>query len=268
MKLDALADRILEYTRALGLPWTYALHRNPYALAGLCWGLPIPVVSVLVVQWATGTPVTLSACLARFLSHGIFIVLALHPLIFAVLFGAFGTVREQQARRIDGLIRQLESLAATDGLTGLLNQREFDRCLRELREPYALALVDLDFLKRVNDTHGHAQGDLALCHLAGLLKRNARSNDLVGRTGGDEFGLLLPGARPEEARQVCERVRAAIAGTPCPMVAGAGSLPLTVSVGLALSGIPVRDPKRVLEEADKALYRAKAEGRDRVCVSA
>ncbi len=127
--VETLTDRVREYCQALGTPWTYALHRNPYAMAGFLWGLPVPIVSVVLVQWAAGGPLSWEGCCRRLLTHPIFLVFAVHPFLFAVLFGAFGTIREHKERRIRGLIRHLEGRAETDGLTGLYNQRNFHDAL-------------------------------------------------------------------------------------------------------------------------------------------
>ena len=265
-----LAARALEYCRALGTPWTYALHRNPYAVAGFLWGLPIPVLAVILAQWTSGRPVTPVSCWDRAFSHPVFLVLALHPLLFAALFGAFGTVREWKERRIQGLIAELESLAVTDGLTGLVNQRHFHALLVEAARAgtSSVLLLDLDRLKPLNDAHGHAQGDAALKHVAAQIRGHVLPGELACRAGGDEFAVLLKGKGMEAALPLAERIRAGIAAAPCPRADGQGTLPLTVSVGVApvVHGAPTA--QEALADADRALYQAKSGGRNRVATPA
>ena len=261
-----LAARVLEYRKALATPWTYALHRNPYAMAGFLWGLPIPLFAVVLVQWASGQPLTPGCCLGRAVSHPVFLVLALHPFLFAVLFGAFGTVREWKERRILGLVAEMEALAVTDGLTGLVNQHHFHTLLVEAAKSSgaAVLLLDLDHLKPINDTHGHAQGDAALKHVANLIRGHVRPGEVGARAGGDEFAVLLKGKGLEAAVPLADRLRAEIAATPCPRTDGKGTLPLTVSIGVALVAPKAATAQEALAEADKALYKAKSSGRNRV----
>ncbi|AVT00140.1 GGDEF domain-containing protein [Paracidovorax avenae] len=166
--------------------------------------------------------------------------------------------------------QELENLAVRDPLTGLYNRRRFDEALqaysarcRELGQRFALMIVDADHFKRVNDTHGHQTGDAVLRHLAGLITGCVRSTDFVARFGGEEFVVLMPEPRDrEEGRLVAEKIRLAVGHAPFP---GVGHL--TVSIGLAFchgGGEPLAS---ILERADKALYQAKGEGRDRVCVA-
>ena len=269
--VETLADRVREYCRALGTPWTYALHRNPYAVAGFLWGLPVPIVAVALVQWAAGKPLTLGDCCGRLFSHPVMLVLAAHPLIFAILFGAFGTIRERKERHIQGLMAQLEVLAQVDGLTGLVNQHHFYRLLPEMAsagahrgEIASIVMIDLDGLKALNDSHGHAQGDEVLRHVGMLIRKHVRQGDVAARTGGDEFAVFMPRTKPEEAAALVERLRAEIAATPCPKASGEGTLSVSVSMGVADVPAPAASTQEILARADKALYRAKAEGRNRV----
>ena len=268
---ESLSERVAEYWKALRTPWTYALHRNPYAISGFLWGLPIPVFSVVLAQWAARDPVTFGGCCARLLSHPVYLVLAAHPLLFAVLFGAFGTIRESQSRRIQKLIRRLEDKAHTDGLTGLVNQRTFQETLplwvQEAArdgQPIALVMIDLDGLKPINDTHGHAQGDLVLRQIGRLIGAQARTTDLAARTGGDEFALVLPRTTGPQAVAIAERLRKEVAAADCESVDGTTRLPVTVSIGVAVASAADKSSKELLKASDRALYRAKAEGRNRV----
>ncbi len=268
---SSLRDRIREYSQALCTPWTYDLLRNPYAVSGFLWGLPIPLVTIVLVQWTSGGPVTPAACARRLLSHPVFWLLAAHPLLFAVLFGAFGTIRERQARHIQSLIAELQNLAKTDWLTGLLNQRHFHKRLPDLvaagatrGKPASLVMIDLDGLKALNDLHGHAQGDEVLKAVGGVIRRHCRDTDLAARTGGDEFMIFMPDTLPAHAAASAERLRAEIAATPCRRVDDAGRLSVTVSIGVAPVPAHAGPVAEMIAPADRALYRAKAEGRNRV----
>ncbi|GAB6197023.1 two-component regulator propeller domain-containing protein [Lysobacter xanthus] len=164
-----------------------------------------------------------------------------------------------------------ERLARTDALTQLANRRALDQALEqglaELAQghPMSLLLVDVDGFKPINDLHGHAAGDVALQAVAGVIAVHAREQDVAARWGGDEFALLLVGCPMDDALGVAERIRAAVAAIDCsPFAPG---LAISASVGVACGGIvPGVPPVRTLvPRADEALYRAKREGRNRVC---
>jgi diguanylate cyclase (GGDEF)-like protein len=171
------------------------------------------------------------------------------------------------------LHQQLRAAARTDAKTGLLNaaawQREAEAEIgRSLRSGAALAvlLVDIDHFKRVNDTHGHLVGDQVLAALADALREQVRAGDMVGRFGGEEFVVLLSGADAAEASKVAERLREQVGDT-ATMTASAEVI-VTVSIGAAVLGVHGEDLPGLLAAADLALYRAKAAGRDRVCLPA
>jgi diguanylate cyclase (GGDEF)-like protein len=196
----------------------------------------------------------------------------------------FRAVAEQAAGPIElGLVHRqlrlantrLERLSREDPLTGLANRRQFDRTLElEWRRserhklPLALALVDLDHFKAYNDGLGHPQGDRCIREVARLLRAGAqRANDLVGRYGGEEFLLLLPGTDAAQAARVVEGVRAELARRAIPHPAAPGGV-VTFSAGVA-SCVPVAGEKslQLVARADAALYRAKSDGRDRVVLA-
>jgi len=175
------------------------------------------------------------------------------------------------------LMRRIEELAQTDGLTGLFNRRHFmeifslelDRC-RRYKKPLSLAIMDIDHFKKVNDAYGHPAGDQVLAALGKEFTASLRSSDTVGRMGGEEFGMLLPEANGEDACAVCFRLKEAIAKNQFP-VGNASSpegetfLSVTVSIGVACATPDAAAPERLLfEQADKALYCAKNNGRNRV----
>ncbi|MFT4179799.1 MAG: GGDEF domain-containing protein [Thermomonas sp.] len=168
---------------------------------------------------------------------------------------------------------EIYQLATHDALTELYNRRHFiemadkeiARALRHQR-PLALCIIDVDLFKPVNDRYGHACGDEVLRQIAALVLRHARSEDLAARIGGEEFALLLPECELDTAQACAERLREA--------VAAAAFLPdgeprqITVSIGVAALGPRHGSRNNLMVAADSALYRAKSEGRNRVCTDA
>ena len=128
-----------------------------------------------------------------------------------------------------------------------------------------MLLADVDHFKRVNDTYGHLTGDAVLRTLAAEMRQQVRESDLVGRFGGEEFAILLDGTTAEEACRVAERIRrgaGVVKVLTKDMIVG-----VTVSIGVAVLGSHGADLSELLESADRALYRAKRTGRDRVCLA-
>ncbi|HXT91865.1 MAG TPA: GGDEF domain-containing protein [Trebonia sp.] len=167
---------------------------------------------------------------------------------------------------------QLKAQARTDPKTGLLNagawQGEADLAVaraRRRRESLAVLLVDIDHFKVVNDTHGHLTGDAMLRTLAAEMRQQVRESDLVGRFGGEEFAILLTGTTTEEASSVAERIRQGSGVVR--VLTNDAFVGVTVSIGVAVLGGQGDDLSELLKAADKALYRAKRTGRDRVCLA-
>jgi diguanylate cyclase (GGDEF)-like protein len=167
--------------------------------------------------------------------------------------------------------RRYQELATTDPLTGLRNRRYFQDRLREecarsdrTDHPLSLIMVDLDHFKAVNDAWGHPVGDEALAHAARLISGSVRACDVACRVGGEEFAVLCPGARAEEAYRVAERVRRALEQSP--LVVKGQEVAVTGSLGLA-SRESDSGTEDLVRQADLALYRAKAAGRNRVEVA-
>ncbi len=167
---------------------------------------------------------------------------------------------------------RLEHLATTDPLTALLNRRALaDRLTTEMERALrydgtvALLLIDLDHFKRVNDTHGHLVGDAVLRDVAALLTEAVRASDLVGRYGGEEFLVVLPEADDDGAAAFAERVRERVAAHEFRPWDDGRSLRMTASIGVAtFPAARIESVVDLLGRADAALYRAKADGRDRV----
>ncbi|HYD71198.1 diguanylate cyclase [Azospirillum sp.] len=169
---------------------------------------------------------------------------------------------------------ELRHLATTDPLTGLANRRQFlaaaERELVRVRRydrPATVLMFDIDHFKRINDTHGHAAGDEALRHVAAVCRDLLRETDIVGRLGGEEFGILLPETDVPSAREAAERLRLALARAEIPRPDG-GTLRLTASIGIAACMPGDAGIEQALSRADDALYHAKANGRNRVEVKA
>jgi len=160
---------------------------------------------------------------------------------------------------------QLQALASKDELTGALNRRAIMGVLEDALQAGlapTVALMDLDHFKQVNDSHGHLAGDDVLRRFVRGAARTLRADDRLGRYGGEEFLLVLATSQPETARCVADRVRTAATGEAWDEVAA--GLRVTVSIGLATAR-PGEGTEQLLQRADAALYRAKAEGRNRVC---
>jgi diguanylate cyclase (GGDEF)-like protein len=166
--------------------------------------------------------------------------------------------------------KRLELLSITDGLTKLHNHRHFqDELARAFEEsqryqrPLSLAMIDIDFFKKFNDTHGHAVGDDVLKRGAALLKSSVRSTDLVARYGGEEFAVMMPETALEDAIAFAEKIRGMVETTS--LDTQVGPLNITISLGVAsVPGSRIRSAKELIVAADKALYRAKKNGRNQV----
>lgn len=186
---------------------------------------------------------------------------------YAVLLGLILMLFE----RLDQLHGKLRRLSYTDGLTGLANRRRAMEVLdnevarqRRTGQTLALVLIDADHFKQVNDQHGHDMGDKVLRTLGSLLMACVRSpTDVACRLGGEEFALILPDTRREQAEALCQRLRENLARVR--FGAGEHAFKLTLSMGVA-EGSSL-DAGQLLNRADQQLYRAKQQGRDRVCVA-
>ena len=165
------------------------------------------------------------------------------------------------------LLEQVQRLAATDGLTKIANRRTFESTLeREVAratrsaEHVSLVMVDIDYFKQLNDTHGHQAGDEVLRNVAAALSCECRDFDTPARYGGEEFAVILPGCGPDEAIDIAERLRLAVSAAPA-------VVPITASAGVATYPSHAGDADTLVRAADEALYRSKHSGRNRTTMS-
>jgi two-component system, cell cycle response regulator len=166
--------------------------------------------------------------------------------------------------------RRLAQLSITDGLTNLYNHRHFqDELAKHFTEsarygrPLSLALIDIDLFKKVNDTWGHAVGDLVLKKVAALFKESMRHSDLAARYGGEEFGVIMPETEMEQAIIFAEKIREMVENT----IIETEELTVRVTVSIGVSSVPhptIDTPMKLIEDADESLYRAKEHGRNQV----
>jgi diguanylate cyclase (GGDEF)-like protein len=188
----------------------------------------------------------------------------------------------ERTRELSAAVAELEQLALRDGLTGLYNHRYFQEYLdmelsRARRHAHALSLlfIDVDQFKLYNDRHGHPAGDRLLRRLSDLLiggresgtPVGKRKSDVVARYGGEEFVMVLPETELAGAAIKAERLRAAIAGQPFEHAAEQPNGCVSVSIGVATFPLHAAERQGLIDAADRALYRAKHEGRNRVCAA-
>lgn len=182
-----------------------------------------------------------------------------------------GVTRDVTERRI--FQQQLEQQAHADSLTGLNNRGHFlqlaelelGRAVRYHNE-LSIFMLDIDFFKQINDTHGHKAGDRVLVKLAEVCRNTLREVDIIGRLGGEEFAMLLPETSEVEAAEVAERLRVSIESTEVPIESG---VPIRITVSIGVASLRSKDDNLdlLLSKADGALYDAKHQGRNRVCVA-
>ena len=210
------------------------------------------------------------------------LLFAIGVLLFAAMFfGVFfiyPLIRKQaldegKLRRMTASLsaksQTLEQAALTDALTGIQNRRYFDDALKEyliefrrIEKPIGLMILDLDHFKQINDTYGHHVGDEVLKAVGKCLKDLTRYHDVVARLGGEEFAIIVPNIDGELLQKLAERVRRAISALP--ITSGNIRLTITTSVGLAIWDRR-ETAEQFVERADKMLYEAKRQGRNRVC---
>jgi diguanylate cyclase (GGDEF)-like protein len=192
-------------------------------------------------------------------------------LVVGAVGAGFSAMRANRARNM--LLAELRRASTTDELTQLPNRRHFlARLAEELAgaqrhgTPLAVAILDVDHFKRINDTYGHAAGDLVLKETAAVLRAATRAEEMIGRIGGEEFAVVMPATAVHAARRACERLRAAQNGRAFTLPSGA-TVRVTLSGGVAIAqpGEPIQ---QLMARADNALYQAKRQGRDRIRLAA
>ncbi|MEO9273991.1 GGDEF domain-containing protein [Marinomonas sp. 5E14-1] len=190
-------------------------------------------------------------------SRGFWLIITV---IFSMFFGRFFSQKHTE------LTDQLKDENLHDHLTGLLNRRglelHFDKALESVSEtsPLTLMLIDVDYFKKINDEHGHDVGDACLVEVASTLKESLRKNDIIARFGGEEFIIALPNTFKIEATVIAENIRQTISEG----VYSSLKLPLTITLGLTETTQENDLILKVIKRADKALYRGKDKGRNRL----
>jgi diguanylate cyclase (GGDEF)-like protein len=226
------------------------------SIAGTPWRVVIAAPSRFVFQAVRGP--------AQWVPWILFVAFALLGLCALAMFDRLIASRQ----RLTKLNHELDRLARIDSLTEIHNRRHIEEALRAAlgsarrhHSDLALLLVDIDRFKDFNDSHGHLAGDRALRHVAAQLADSLRVEDVVGRWGGEEFIVVLPGTDTECAVMVAERLRARVASNEV-LLSDAESCPLTVTIGV--SCWEGEDAEDLINRADTALYRGKADGRNLV----
>lgn len=246
--------------RPLSMAWTRALEG-----AGMSVGAPLGWLLIRKLQGvATGRELAEHASLYLYMLLGTL-----------GAFGVFGFLLGRSADRLAELTTRLSTMALTDSLTGLRNARYFHARLNEeyaesqrTGVPLALALLDLDHFKRINDQHGHPAGDVVLATVANAIASVTRKGETEARVGGEEFAVLLQESTGSAGAEAADRVRAAIAAAESRHPGSPKIIRVTASAGVAsTSDLDVQGPEDLYRAADRALYRAKREGRNRTVVA-
>ena len=262
--------RIVGMTLALAWPMVHGLvlirrhARRPsppsFRVVAAFLAATVGVLLVRAANQVVGTPVE-SIVAVHPTQIALHLLATLAPVATALGFALMVATRLQD---------ELAEAANTDPLTGLANRRRVEALARPWIEdpqaPLCALMIDVDHFKRVNDRFGHDAGDEALVWLGSHLRVQARATDLVGRLGGEEFVMLLPGTTAPEAAVLAERLRATVAAMPMSFAAH-GDWPLTISVGVAPRTPGDTDVRDLLRRADDAMYAAKRGGRNRVVLA-
>ncbi|WP_300672897.1 GGDEF domain-containing protein [Desulfoluna sp.] len=251
------------------LAWRYIL-----AAAGLISVLCLAILTLWGGRtWADLFPLILLLCVVNGLGFALFIQMARWRRQRFFEMEAIQRSNESLRRDVEErneINRHLEHLAITDSLTGVGNRRKFLEVAEMERRRacrygvfFSLVMLDIDYFKKVNDRYGHEGGDIALCELTRVVEKQLRCSDLLVRLGGEEFAILLPETRQDEAWMLAERVRQQVAAHV--IHTGVLRFSLTVSMGVTEVQIDQEDSvKGMLNRADAALYKAKSRGRNRV----
>lgn len=257
---------------------------NPSALYGTLGIVTTGVICGLQTRCTLGPwnkwLVMIMSCLAVYTSILVGLLpplqvarILVHYWAFTFLAGAVTHSFAMYLKRTREIHKQLEEYSTTDFLTGLTNVRQFRTKLDELIRradkhgvQLSLIVMDVDHFKTINDTYGHTAGDEVLMELSAVLKDCCRSYDVISRNGGEEFSVLLPDCPLEKALDIAESIRRRVEEGLFPLSEGR-SLSVTVSAGVSTYPDRAADAASLYVSADKALYRAKREGRNKVCAS-
>ncbi|WP_160107196.1 diguanylate cyclase [Pseudomonas izuensis] len=256
--------------------WVVAMHFNPLPSATTLSMMAMNNVAIGGLRFLlAGTVAQILGMLAGWLIFFPFFIpetsqLQLYASLPLMCFYplALGLICFRQAHALGRQKRELLALSRTDSLTGLLNhgawkdqlEVEFQRCQRQ-QQGGAIALIDIDHFKSINDTYGHVAGDIVLRHLSKMLMQNLRATDVAGRYGGDEFCVILPDLPLSSAAAVMEALRDRFATLGYEQTP---ALNVSLSIGLAAFNPTHTDATLWLNDADNALYEAKTTGRNRV----
>ena len=291
---ERFADPSLAYFQML---WALTFNAAAYVIAGPVRALALPVLVIIMMFGIFSYDRRQTLCLF-FYAMAVYTLAILatalldtHRPSSAVLIAHFTIVMtslltstlmcmqvqrirshmRQQKKQLQDALQQIRDMAVRDHLTGLINRRHMSELVElELRRyqssgrPLVLAQLDIDHFKAINDTHGHAVGDLALQAFSRTARAHLRSSDVLSRWGGEEFVLLLCDTQPDAAIELLQRVRIAVQANP--LVHGERAIPLTVSIGWAQHQRG-ESLEETLQRADHALYEAKRNGRNRLAPS-
>ena len=269
---DSASARIFIYSLGQALPFVLTLklllagqdgHRNPGArLAGI---VAVLIIAIYVIRGVGGLLDIRDFSVIQSNTGQWALVLVL---IFLSMAWNFGFL----LMAIDRLRNEVADLALLDDLTGVGNRRHLlqrltEECARSERsgQPFALLVIDLDAFKAINDTHGHAAGDACLQHFTLMAQTRLRTGDMLARTGGDEFCIVLPASTLREGTMIARRVLEVCRGDAEACVGA--DVPISVSIGIAQWTREIGAfPDRLMAAADLALYAAKNDGRNRCAV--
>lgn len=256
---DTMRQRAIVQTKAIDLSLKSVLPELPQEIVDEILSNQ-PIKSVIVVPLVTQSK-----------EFGWFCVFSAREELAGAEMDFLGLFAKQieMAITIADLFQAVREQAVTDALTGLYNRRYFEESLakevqraKRQQQPFSVVGIDLDYLKRINDTHGHFYGDLAIKSIAEVLKSNARSVDVPARIGGEEFNVLLPGIGSEGAMVAAERIRKSIERMDIDTVGH-----ITGSLGVATYFEHTENVEELLELTDQAMYASKRNGRNRVTLA-
>lgn len=256
---DTMRQRAIVQTKAIDLSLKSVLPELPQEIVDEILSNQ-PIKSVIVVPLVTQSK-----------EFGWFCVFSAREELAGAEMDFLGLFAKQieMAITIADLFQAVREQAVTDALTGLYNRRYFEESLakevqraKRQQQPFSVVGIDLDYLKKINDTHGHFYGDLAIKSIAEVLKSNARSVDVPARIGGEEFNVLLPGIGSEGAMVAAERIRKSIERMDIDTVGH-----ITGSLGVATYFEHTENVEELLELTDQAMYSSKRNGRNRVTLA-